>query len=654
MSEKKGLPANAFTEIPEGQEYQPYVSKQESLTEFSIKALIVGSLFGIVFGAANAYLGLKVGLTVSTSIPIAVMTVALFRAMQKVIGKATILETNMSQTIGSASSSLAAGIIFTIPALFLWNLNPPLLQLTALALCGGLLGVLAMIPLRRLLMKGEHGKLPYPEGTACAEILVASEVGGSKASRVFAGLGIGLVYTFLLSGLHLWKKKIWVNIPGISKGMFSLSMTPALLGVGYIIGIRIAGFMLAGSLLSWVVIIPLMNKFGFSADLPFFPEKINLIKDMAPKEIWTNYIRYIGAGAVAAGGIITIFRSFPTIIKSFAIVEKEIKHVFNKKLKLEKVFRTDKDIPLHYALVIVLLVVVAIIVLPLILGSHTTLAIRIVSAICIAICAFFFVTVSSRIVGLVGVSTNPTSGMTIATLILTSTAFYFLGWTDIYGKATALTVGTIVCIASSIAGDASQDLKTGYLLGATPFKQQIGELVGVLTAAVFVCLSVMVLHKAYGFGTPELPAPQATLMKIVIEGVLSANIPWELVMIGVVCAVIAELMGVPSLPFAVGMYLPIYINGTIFAGGLIRYFVEKFCKNKKQLEEKRECGVLYCSGLVAGEGLVGVGIAFWAGLYGKPKGIGMEWLGEWTMLFSLLMFGALIWTVFRATKVAAK
>ncbi len=620
--------------------FKSYVPASESPLEFTLKAVITGIIFGILFGAANAYLGLRAGLTISTSIPVAVMTVAAFRALQAIGKKGTILEANISQTVGSASSSLASGVIFTLPALFLWGFDPSLVQMTLLAMFGGMLGILFMIPLRRFLIEREHGNLPYPEGTACAEVLVASEVGGSRAKNVFIGLGAGAFFKFLFSWLKLFPSDIHFKIPFLRKGQLAVDMSAALFGVGYILGPRIATIMVGGSLLSWIVIIPIIAYWGTGQTVPLYPETSLLINDMSANLIWTRYVRYIGAGAVATGGIITLIKSIPTMLESFKIGAKQFKdRLDNASIKIP---RTSQDLPLQYVLYGVLFIIIGMTVVPYVFGPITNIGMKLLGSILIVIFAFFFVTVSSRIVGLVGVTSNPTSGMTIATLLGTSAIFLALGWTGDIGKTAAITVGCVVAIAASIAGDTSQDLKTGFILGATPKKQQIGELLGAFTSATFVCLSVILLDKAYGFGTAELPAPQATLMKLVIEGVLDNALPWMLVGIGVLIALGAELFKIPSLPFAVGVYLPVATMMTVFLGGLLRHFMEKTSKTDEEKDKRRERGILFGSGLVGGEGLLGVAIAGVAFYYGRaPQGFGEEWAGAWAPLFGLIAFGVL-------------
>ncbi|UCC44161.1 MAG: oligopeptide transporter, OPT family [Candidatus Zixiibacteriota bacterium] len=630
---------------------QPYIRPSESIPEFTVRAVIIGILFGILFGAANTYLGLLVGITVSTSIPVAVMSVAFFRLTQKFLGRATILEANTSQTVGSASSSLASGVIFTIPALFLWGLNPPLVQMTGLAMLGGLLGILFMIPLRRYLIKEEHDNLPYPEGTACAKVLVASDKGGSGAGNVFLALGIGVAYRICYGILHLWKDKVSLDLPFIDKAQLGIRGAPALLGVGFILGPRIATIMVSGSLISWMVLIPIIAHFGDGFRAPLFPESVAALSTMTPSEIWSRYIRYVGAGAVAFGGIATIIRSIPTMVRSFKLGMSQLRSRLETSGSSSGVGeRTDRDVPWKFVGAGVLFIVLALALVPGLLGLNASLVVRITAALAIALFAFFFVTVSSRIVGLVGVSSNPTSGMTIVTLLGVSMVFVLLGWTDTMGKATALMVGTVVCIAASIAGDTSQDLKTGFLVGATPFKQQIGELIGAATSATAVCAAIIVLNESYRFGSAELPAVQATLIKTILEGVLETGVPWGLIMIGVGLGIVAELLRVPSLPFAVGLYLPLSSMMPIFLGGAIRHLVERRSKSSgTSSKDRTEKGILFGSGLVGGEGLAGVGIALYAYFYGKPGGIGIEWPPVVGTLLSLTVFAALGYLLYLRT-----
>ena len=614
---EKKLPTNAYV-IKEGETYVPYTHGQ-SLTEFTVKAVVSGALLGMVFGMSNTYLGLKAGLTISTSIPVAVLTVVAFKLLQALRIRHSILELNMSQTVGSASSSVASGVLFTIPALFMWGMPPAWLQMTLLAMCGGLIGVLAMVPLRRYLIKREHGKLPYPEGMACAEVLVAAEHGGRHASGVFWGLGIGMFFKLLSKGFQFFSDKLLVPLG--FKANLSVSVSPALIGVGYILGIRVATVMVAGGALSALVIIPLINWWGSGLTEPFYPETQKLIREMSASEIWNRYVRYIGAGAVATGGIITLIRSIPTMIESFRL---GVRQLAGGAGQLSEELRTDRDLSFRTVLVLLGIVLLVLTLVPGILGYIDEIPVRALASVLIAVFAFFFVTVSSRIVGLVGVTSNPTSGMTIATLLGTSTVFLLMGWTDSLGKATAVMVGTAVCIAASIAGDTSQDLKTGFILGATPRLQQIGELIGVVTSAGVVCWTIGLLHRGEaatgGLGGSELPAPQAVLMKLVVDGVLDQNLPWSLIFIGVGIAAVAALLRVPVLPFAVGVYLPLYTMAAGFVGGLTRFLVTRNLP-AQEADRRREQGVLVGSGMVGGEGLTGVLLAIWAVSVAGGKGI---------------------------------
>jgi putative OPT family oligopeptide transporter len=601
------------------------------MREFTFKAVGLGIAFGIVFGAANAYLGLRAGLTVSTSIPVAVMTVAVFRLLGRAGRPGTILEANISQTTGSASSSLASGVIFTLPALFMWGMAPDLLQMVLLALCGGLLGVLFMIPLRNLLIVREHRELPYPEGTACAEVLKASEGRGAQASQVFLGLGIGAAFKALTSWARLIPDHLSLNLPLLKKAALSIDLSAALFGVGYILGPRVATIMVSGGLLSSIVIIPVLATWGEARVDPLFPETMKTIAQMSAGELWNRYVRYIGAGAVATAGILTLIRAIPMMLQSFRVGARAFRDVPAGELAAA---RTDRDLPLWVLAAGAVAVTLVMALVPQVFSVIEGIPRQLVAALCVVVFAFFFVTVAARIVGLVGVTSNPTSGMTIAALLGTATVFLAIGWTDATGKAAALMVGCVVAIAASISGDTSQDLKTGFLLGATPRNQQLAQLAGVLTSATFVCLSVLLLAETFGFGGKELPAPQATLMKLVIDGVIDQSLPWGLVGIGAGIALAAELARIQSLPFAVGVYLPLSTMTPIFLGGLLRWLLTRR-QDAARAEARTGRGVLLGSGFVGGEGLLGVGLAGAAFMLGrKPDGFGHDWAGEagaWAM-----------------------
>jgi putative OPT family oligopeptide transporter len=647
MSEKKRLGPEAYGGCS-GEEYGPFVEHKRTVPEFTLRALLAGALIGIVFGAANAYIGLKVGMTVSASIPAAVIAIALSRRLRK---RATILETNMVQTVGSAGESLAAGVIFTIPALIVLGLIPELSKVFVLAVIGGLLGVLFMIPLRRYLIVRQHGALPYPEGTACAEVLVAGDTGGSRVRMVMAGLGLAAVYKFLMEGMTLWPYKPAWRVRGIEGAEVGVEVTPALLGVGYVIGPKIAGIMLAGGALGWLVLIPLLKMMGSSLTEPMYPATA-LIADMEPIDVWDNYIRYIGAGAVAFGGIVTLVKAIPTIVDSFG---QGLREVFRGgRGAAER--RTARDLPITAVLS-------GAIALGLLAWLLPQIPVNALGALLIVLFSFFFVTVSSRIVGLLGSSSNPASGMTIATLLATSLVFLGMGWTGTGGMIAAISVGAVVCIAICIAGDTSQDLKTGFLVGATPRRQQLGEMIGVLSSAAVIGWVVFFLHRTYGIGSDRLPAPQAVLMSMVVRGVLTMSLPWTLVFIGAFLAMCVELLGVPSLPFAVGLYLPIRLSTPIMAGGLVRLVASR-SQEPSVVHERRERGVLFGSGLIAGGGIMGLLVAFLenahiqreqllaagervpgmtaalAGFYDRVN-LGSDWAGNWSGLVAILAFALL-------------
>ena len=583
-------------------EFKPYIPADKITPEFTVTSVIMGVLLAIIFGAANAYLGLRVGLTVSASIPAAVISMGVIRVLMK---KDSILESNMVQTIGSAGESLAAGAIFTLPVLFLWAKEgvtdkPSIITISLIALFGGVLGVLFMVPLRNALIVKEHGVLPYPEGTACAEVLLAGEEGGSEAKSVFAGLGIAALFKFVVDGLKVIPGVITIPLKSL-KTELSAEAYPALLGVGYICGPKIASYMFAGGIIGWFVLIPAIVTFGGSTVL--YPGT-KAISDMyaagGASAIWSSYIRYIGAGAVAAGGIISLIKTLPLIVKTFADSIKGIKGGSGEKTSL----RTEQDLDMRVIGIGVLVIIIAIWLLPEIPVSP-------LGAILIVIFGFFFATVSSRMVGIVGSSNNPVSGMAIATLLFATICLKATGDTGSHGLTGAIAIGSVICIVAAMAGDTSQDLKTGYILGATPKKQQIGELIGAVIAAFTIGGVLLLLDSAWGFGTTELAAPQATLMKMIIEGVMEGNLPWALVFIGVFIAIVIEILGISVLPVAIGLYLPLELTSTIMIGGVIRWFVDKKKKNKEENAEANG-GVLFCSGMIAGEGLIGILLAIFA------------------------------------------
>jgi putative OPT family oligopeptide transporter len=595
-----------------------------SLAEFTLRAVLAGLVFGVIFGAANAYLGLRVGLTVSTSIPIAVLTVALFRALP---GRhaGTILEANMSQTVGSASSSLASGTIFTIPALFLWGLAPPLWQVALLAFLGGVLGISAMVPLRRLLIVRSADELPYPEGTACAEVLRATSAESRGGGFIFQGLALGAAIKLALGAAALIPSELSAAVPGLPKAELSLELAPALVAVGYILGYRQSAIMVAGGLISALVLTPLLALVGDGLPAPLFPEATRTIREMSAGQIWSRYVRYIGAGAVAAAGIVTVLRSLPTMWSSLRAVVGGLREGSAGE-SVALVPRTDRDVPGWLVLAPPVIVVVTLVAVPGLLAGEMSLLPRLVAALGVGIFGVLFVAVSSRIVGLIGVSSNPTSGMTLVTLLGVALVFVLCGWRDPSARAAILTVGTVVCIAASKAGDISQDLKTGQLVGATPARQQAGQFLSAAVACWAVAGTVLLLGRAYSFGSTELPAPQATLMKTVIEGVLSGALPWGLVGTGAALAGCAIVAGLPGLAFAVGIYLPLGSLTPIWLGGAVRAWVE----SRRRGASEGDPGILAASGMIAGEGLAGVAIAFVVAARSWWPGAGWSrLLGDW-------------------------
>ncbi|MGN0688076.1 MAG: OPT family oligopeptide transporter [Oscillospiraceae bacterium] len=586
------------------QEFKPYVPADKITPEFTVTSCIMGVLLAVVFGAANAYLGLRVGMTVSASIPAAVIAMGVIRVIMR---KNSILESNIVQTIGSAGESLAAGAIFTLPALFLWAADgvmekPSMLEITLIALLGGLLGVFFMVPLRNALIVKEHNVLPYPEGTACAEVLLAGEEGGANASTVFAGMGFAAAFKFIIDGLKAVPGEVSLRFKGFA-GEIGTQIYPAVMSVGYICGPRISSYMFAGGLLSWMVLIPLIVMFG--SDIVMYPQTENTIGELfaagGAGGIWGSYIRYIGAGALAAGGIISLIKSLPLIIRTFKDAVKSISVKGGVSTE-----RTARDLNMK-------VVIGAIIVLTLAVWLVPAIPVNLLGALIVVVFGFFFATVSSRMVGLVGSSNNPVSGMAIATLLIATLILKFTGAQGADGMAAAIAIGSIICIVSAIAGDTSQDLKTGYLLGSTPRVQQTAEVIGVVASALAIGGTLYLLDAAWGFGTDALAAPQATLMKMIIEGVMSAELPWNLVILGAVIAVIVEILGIPVLPFAIGIYLPVHLNACIMVGGIVRLV---FDKAKLGSDEKKKAvtndGILFCSGMIAGEGLVGIILALLA------------------------------------------
>lgn len=579
--------------------FKPFIPANKVVKELTPASIIIGVILAIIFGGANAYLGLRVGMTVSASIPAAVISMGVLRV---ILRRDSILENNIVQTIGSAGESVAAGAIFTMPVLFMWAGEgkgdaPSLIEIALIALIGGVLGVLFMIPLRQALIVQEHATLPYPEGKACAEVLLAGEEGGAKSSTVFKGLGLAAVYKFIADGLKVFPSEVDYEIKPYKGSGIGMDVLPALAGVGYICGAQVSSYLLAGGTIAWFVIMPLIALFGGEAII--YPGDIP-INQQGVWDLWSNYVRYIGAGAVACGGILSLIKSFPTIIKTF----KQAMKGFGK--KAESTDRLSRDIPMSVILVCVGVIAIAMWLIP-------AIPVNLISAIIIIVFGFFFATVSSRMVGVVGSSNNPVSGMAIATLLISTMILKATGNTDTNGMICAIAIGSIICIIAAIAGDSSQDLKTGYILGSTPIKQQIAEIVGVVVSSVAIGAVLYLFNESWSYGSKELPAAQATLMKMVVEGVMDGNLPWALVFVGVFVALVVEILGIPVLPFAVGLYLPIHLSTPIMVGGLIRFWVDK---RKRVSDEDRknqvENGILYSSGLIAGEGIVGILLAIFA------------------------------------------
>lgn len=587
--------------MKEQNDFKPFISADKIMPEFTVTSVILGILLAVVFGGANAYLGLRVGMTISASIPAAVISMGIIRYVLK---KDSILENNMVQTIGSAGESVAAGAIFTMPAIFIWMKDwgeqaPSLVEIALIALCGGILGVAFMIPLRRSLIVEEHGVIPYPEGTACAEVLMAGEKGGSQASTVFAGLGIAAAFKFITDGIQLFPSEVHYEITPYKGAGIGISALPSLAGVGFICGKKVSVSMFAGSLLSWVVLMPMISLFGGNAVL--YPAT-KPISTMTSDVIWSNYIRYIGAGAIATAGIISLIKSLPLIVRTFGKAIKGMKSTGGSVSNL----RTEQEMSPKAYISLIVIAILAIWLLP-------TIPVGLVGAIIIAVFGFFFATVSSRIVGLIGSSNNPVSGMTIATLIIASLILKATSGSSHASMVGAMCIGAVICVVAAIAGDMSQDLKTGYIVGATPKKQQYGEIIGVIASSLAIGGTLYLLNAAWGFGSTELPAPQAIIMKMVVEGIMSNHLPWNMIIVGVIIAVLAEVLGLPLMSFAVGMYLPIDTMSAICVGGLIRAYIEKKKLSSEDLRKDAiSHGILYSSGLIAGEGIVGILLAIFA------------------------------------------
>ncbi len=636
----------------EKKEFQPYIPAGKVTPELTITSIIMGIILAVVFGAANAYLGLRVGMTVSASIPAAVISMGVIRVLMR---KNSILESNIVQTVGSAGESVAAGAIFTLPALYLWANEgimemPSVLEITLIALLGGLLGVFFMIPLRNALIVKEHGTLPYPEGKACAEVLLAGEEGGANAGTVFAGMGFSALFKFIIDGLKVVPGE--VSLEGTAKtypGAIGTQIYPAVMSVGYICGPRISSYMFAGGVVSWLVLIPLIVIFGSSIILyPGTAPIGEIFAASGASGIWSSYVRYIGAGALAAGGIISLIKNLPLIVSTFGGAMKSMKSAGAASTE-----RTAQDISMKVVLLVILVLTLLVWLIP-------AIPVSLVGAAIVVVFGFFFATVSSRMVGLVGSSNNPVSGMAIATLLIATLILKVTGDAGAHGMQAAIAIGSIICIVAAISGDTSQDLKTGYILGATPKKQQIGEIIGVVASALAIGFTLNLLNSAWGFGSEELGAPQATLMKMVIEGIMGGNLPWGLILVGVFLAVVVEIIGIPVLPFAIGVYLPVQLNACIMVGGIIRLVFDRM-KNEEKKNRTVNDGILFCSGMIAGEGLVGILLAVLT-VFGVGEALdlsGMLDLPGWAsnvgalVVFALVILSLLKFSVWKKQKKAA-
>ena len=634
--------------------FKPFIPADKVVPEVTAVSVILGILLAVLFGAANAYLGLRVGMTVSASIPAAVISMGVIRV---ILRRDSILENNMVQTIGSAGESVAAGAIFTLPALFMWMRDwgegaPSLVEIALIALCGGVLGVLFMIPLRQALIVKENGVLPYPEGQACAEVLIAGEQGGSKAGVVFAGMGIAALYKFVADGLKLFPSDVDYDIRKYGGGV-GISVLPALAGVGYICGPKISSYMFSGGIISWLILMPIIKLFGSGLTTPFAPADV-LISEMSSQAMWGSYIRYIGAGAVAAAGIISLIKSLPMIVNTFRDAMRDLKGG-----RQVSTLRTDRDIPMNVVLIGVLIAVVIIWLVP-------AVPVSFVGALLIAVFGFLFAAVSSRLVGLVGSSNNPVSGMAIATLLVSALVLKAVSGATHESMMGVISIGGVICVIAAIAGDTSQDLKTGYLVGSTPRNQQMGELIGVVSSAIAIGGVLYLLNQAWGYGSAELPAPQAMIMKTVVEGVMDGNLPWNMILAGAAIAVVIEILGIPVMPVAVGLYLPLRTTAAIMVGGLIRHWYEK--RKYAKEEDKKEAidrGVLYTSGMIAGEGLVGIMLAVFAiiplssarggylgdfiNLSALDNGLGAFLVSPAAKIVSLIVFALLMLTMCKFT-----
>jgi putative OPT family oligopeptide transporter len=600
--------------------FQPYVAAGTVIREFTLRAIFLGLIFGLFFAVANAYLALKIGQTISASIPAAILSMGLMKIFFR---NTTILEHNIVQTIATVGEGMASGVTFTIPALFFLGDSPSVGRICLLSALGGILGILFMIPMRRFIIVDEHKKLPFPEGTACAEILKAGEKSGKSAVLAIWGVIVAALYKIGTNVFFFWKETPVWTFGFFQKATFSIDTSPALLGVGYIIGPRIAGLMFAGGMMAWWIIIPLIKLFGFSDEI-IYPASTT-ISQLSSTEIWSYYVRYIGAGTVATGGLISLIRIAPLLYKTFRVSVKELFGGWNARGNLE---RTDRDISMAWLILGSVAVILALWLIP-------GLPMNFFTIVLLTLLGFFFVAVTSITVGLVGSSSNPVSGMTITTLLITCVIFVMLGWTERIYLISAITMGCVACVAISLAGNTSQDLKTGFLLGATPRAQQIAEIVGILIPALALGFTIYILNSAYQIGSDLMPAPQATLMAIIAEGVISGNLPYTLVGIGVIIGIVIAILQIPILPFALGLYLPLSLTTAIMVGGAARAIVNR----KNSSESAQEQGILLSSGLVGGDAVMGVVIALLA-ILGIIPTDAAAYFPDWISLALFLALGA--------------
>ena len=614
----------------------PYIPAHQYIPEFTLQAVLLGTFLSVAFGMVNAYLGLKVGLTVSASIPSAVISMTVLRG---ILRRGTVLENNIVHTIASSGESLAAGIIFTVPALIFLGLNPSGFFIFLLGATGGLLGILMMIPLRHNLTINEHHTLPFPEGTACAKVLIAGDTGGANARPVFLGIGCGALYQFVMKGLRLWQDSVLWSFTSLHKATIGFELTPIFLGVGYLIGPRIASYMLLGGILGWVILIPMFNLIAGNSIGTLFglPAELAQLPAFA---IWSKYVRYVGAGAVATGGLISLIRAFPAMRSSLQVALSSLRNTNTR----DGTRRTAQD--LHPGIVIG-----GVACLGLGLWLVPVFQLDFVAAVLAVVFAFVFVVVSARMVGLIGSTSQPVSGMTISALLAISLLLLATGHTGPEGMGMAITCGAVVCIAVALAGDMSQDLKTGALLGATPRYLQLGEMIGVCVAALRAGWVLFLLHQAYTLGSELLPAPQAKLMATLVQGVMDGQLPWALMLLGGSFALAAEMVGIPSLAFAIGLYLPVTTSASLILGGLVAGWMKKQATDDNEHHQQHNRATLFASGLIAGDALMGIGIAILV-VSGLDQTLALRSPTESPLeyIWTIVPFALLAWGVLRIAK----